>query len=452
MEKGRGDEVYTGTMNGAGTLIVRVEKEARDTMFQKIVRLVQAAKEEQSPSQQWMDRFEQAYVKVVLLIVSVMMFLPHFVFGWSWMETIYRAIVLLVVASPCAMVASISPAMLSAISTSARNGVLLKSGVHLETLAKIGAVGLDKTGTITQGEPAVTDVVVKAGHDEKHFLSVVGSIEQVSSHPLADAITRYVREKKVTLFQPERVENVPGHGVKAEIDGIEWKIGKLDFVGQEKCAAFENGVAQKLEREGKTIVYVAEKDEVIGLFALKDEVRSDAKEAIASLKAQGIEPELITSDTKQTAKRIAEEVGIEKFYARCLPEEKVKHLQQLQQTKRKPVAMIGDGINDAPALATASIGITMGAGSDVAIETGDVVLVKNHLFPLTKTIQLAKRMNRIIKQNIIFSVSVIVLLILANIFQVLTLPLGVIGHEGSTLLVILNGLRLLREGRWTDES
>lgn len=270
MEKGRGDEVYTGTMNRAGTLIVRVEKEARDTMFQKIVRLVQAAKEEQSPSQQWMDRFEQAYVKVVLLIVSVMMFLPHFVFGWSWMETIYRAIVLLVVASPCAMVASISPAMLSAISTSARNGVLLKSGVHLETLAKIGAVGLDKTGTITQGEPAVTDVVVKAGHDEKHFLSVVGSIEQVSSHPLADAITRYVHEKKVTLFQPERVENVPGHGVKAEIDGIEWKIGKLDFVGQEKCAAFENGVAQKLERKGKTIVYVAEKDEVIGLFALKD--------------------------------------------------------------------------------------------------------------------------------------------------------------------------------------
>lgn len=153
-------------------------------------------------------------------------------------------------------------------------------------------------------------------------------------------------------------------------------------------------------------------------------MRSDAKEAIASLKAQGIEPELITSDTKQTAKRIAEEVGIEKFYARCLPEEKVKHLQQLQQTKRKPVAMIGDGINDAPALATASIGTTMGAGSDVAIVTGDVVLVKNHLFPLTKTIQLAKRMNRIIKQNIIFSVSVIVLLILANIFQVLTLPLG----------------------------
>ncbi|QZT32496.1 cadmium-translocating P-type ATPase [Caldalkalibacillus thermarum TA2.A1] len=444
VEKGSGDEVFTGTMNGLGTLVVCVQKEAHDTVFQKIVKLVQDAQNKKSSGQQFIERFETIYVKVVLAVVLLMMFLPHYLFGWSWTETIYRAIVLLVVASPCAIVASISPAMLSAISNSARRGVLLKSGVHLETLANLQAICLDKTGTITQGEPVVTDVYVCDGMDIEQFLRTVGSVEQVSSHPLADAITRYVKDKGISLFQPEYVENVPGHGVKAQIEGHEWKIGKLDFVGKDKGYAFQNGIAHKLEQERKTVVYVACGEEVIGVIALKDTVREEAKHAVARFKKLGIEPVLITGDTYDTAQKIAQEVGIRHFYAQCLPEDKVRHIHRLRGTEGKQVAMVGDGINDAPALAAASVGITMGAGSDVAIETGDIVLVKNNLLQLAHTVELARRMNRIIKQNIVFSVSVIILLVLANAFQVLTLPYGVIGHEGSTLLVILNGLRLLK--------
>ncbi|MBU8905844.1 heavy metal translocating P-type ATPase [Desertibacillus haloalkaliphilus] len=437
-------DVFAGTVNGKGLITVNVTKPSSETLFQKIITLVQSAKKEKSPSQQFIERFEGPYVKTVLIIVALMMFLPHYLFGWSWNETLYRAMVMLVVASPCALVASIMPATLSAISNGARNGILFKGGIHLENLAHIDAIALDKTGTLTNGTPEVTDVWLAESVKPQQFYQLVSSIESQSNHPLAESITAYANEQATfSLLQPDKVEDVTGWGIEATIDKYTYRIGKRDFINERDVKDFFPEQASELAKEGKTIVYVANGDGVLGLLALKDRVREVAVEAIASFKQAKIRTVMITGDHPQTARAIQAETKIDECIANCLPEAKVNEIKKLQHPDRK-VAMVGDGINDAPALATANVGIAMGNGTDVAIDTADIVLMKNNLAKIAKAIQLSKRMNRIIKQNIVFSIAVIVLLLASNFMQQLSLPLGVIGHEGSTILVILNGLRLLR--------
>ncbi|PEE42477.1 heavy metal translocating P-type ATPase [Bacillus pseudomycoides] len=442
-EKKFGDEVFAGTVNLRGAIEVKITKRSDQTLFQKIIRLVQNAQSEKSPSQLFIEKFEGTYVKGVLIIVALMMFVPHFLLDWSWNETFYRAMILLVVASPCALVASITPATLSAISNGARSGILFKGGIHLERLASVKAIAFDKTGTLTQGKPTVTDVYVRDEITEKDVLYITASIESHSTHPLAEAIVKYAKHAyDITLTKPESVEDVTGFGLKGILENTAYKIGKADFIGEE-TKTFHNGIATTLEQEGKTVVYISNEKGILGLIALKDTLRLETIAAIRDLQSIGVEAIMITGDNEQTAKAIATESNIKEYYASCLPETKVETVKQLKE-KYGTVAMVGDGINDAPALATASIGVAMGEGTDVALETADVVLMKNELSRLAQAIRLSKRMNRIVKQNVIFSLAVIAMLICSNFLQFLALPFGVIGHEGSTILVILNGLRLLK--------
>ncbi|QWC23383.1 cadmium-translocating P-type ATPase [Bacillus haikouensis] len=438
------DEVFAGTVNINGAVTVEMTKPSSETLFQKIIDLVQSAQSEKSPSQLFIERFEGTYVKVILAVVFLMMFVPHFLLGWSWTETFYRAMVLLVVASPCALVASIMPASLSAISNGARHGILFKGGAHLENLSNLKAIAFDKTGTLTKGKPVVTDTLVTEGYDEKEVMTAIASIENQSNHPLAQAITGHVRrELKADLIQPDSLEDVSGWGVKAIVNGSEWKIGKAEFVGKELAAAYKSGAYSELASHGKTTVFASIDGQIAALIALKDIVRQETAEALQLLKQEGIETIMLTGDNEKTARAIAKEAGVTSFIAECLPETKVEELKKLKN-HFGTVAMVGDGINDAPALATANVGIAMGEGTDVALETADVVLMKNDLTRIAEAIKLSKKMKRIVQQNVIFSIGVIMILIASNFLQVLDLPYGVIGHEGSTILVILNGLRLLR--------
>lgn len=436
------DEVFAGTINIKGTLVVEITKHSDETLFQKIINLVQTAQSEKTPSQQFIDQFEGVYVKGVLIAVLIMMFLPHFLLDWSWTTTFYRAMILLVVASPCALVASITPAVLSAISNGAKSGILVKGGIHLERLAVLKAIAFDKTGTLTVGKPEVTGFEKINGMDRVELLSIIASIERYSTHPLASAIVDYATKQGATISTSfEQIDDHAGFGVSAVVNGIAYRVGKKEFVTvkHNPFTHFE----ENAEKEGNTIVYVGTEDTLVAIFSLKDLVRNEAKNALKTLNKLGVQTVMITGDSEQTAKAIASESKINVFFSSCLPDEKVSIVKKLKE-RYGQVAMVGDGINDAPALATANVGIAMGGGTGVALETADVVLMKNDLTKISKAITLSKRMNKIVKQNIIFSLAVITFLICSNFLQIIDLPYGVIGHEGSTILVILNSLRLLR--------
>lgn len=444
VSKGINDEVFAGTVNLNGAITMEMTKSNDETLFQKIIALVQSAQSEKSPSQQFIEKFEGTYVNVVLITVIIMMFLPHYLLGWDWTTTFYRAMVLLVVASPCALVASIMPATLAAISNGAKNGILFKGGLHLEHLSVLNVLAVDKTGTLTQGKPEVTDVLVRDGIAFEEALLTLASIEAQSNHPLAQAITLHARQQGLTDFVHPEIEDVPGWGIKAIVNNHAYTVGKPDFVGKERAEAFADGAAARLASEGKTVIFMSDADGIVAMVALKDTVRKEAQEAVAALKELGVKVVMLTGDNETTARVIAKEAGVDDYVAECLPETKVTHIKKYL-AEDKFVGMVGDGINDAPALATATTGIAMGEGTDVALETADVVLMKNDLSKIAYAIKLSRKMQRIVKQNIIFSITVIAALIISNFLQVVDLPLGVIGHEGSTILVILNGLRMLRK-------
>ncbi|ECP4564172.1 heavy metal translocating P-type ATPase [Listeria monocytogenes] len=441
-----GADVFGGTVNVSSAITVKVTQTFDNTIFSKIIRLVESAQSEPSKTARFIERFEDAYVKAVLLFVLVMMFLPHFALGWSWNETFYRAMVLLTVASPCALVASVTPATLAAISNGARHGILFKGGVHLENLRGVKAVAFDKTGTLTNGTPELTDRLFAENVDKQQVINVVGAMERQSLHPLAAAITQDLEAEITEKLTEIEVTDVPGWGVQAVYCEAIWQVGKAGFVGNEEARAFSNGAFERLAGEGKTIVYVAKDGVIQAMFALKDTCRPEAIRTIKALQAKGIKTIMVTGDNEQTGAAIQAELGMDYVVSGCLPEKKVDVLKELSVTYGS-VAMVGDGINDAPALAHAAVGIAMGEGADIAMETADVVLMKNDLEKIPYAYNLSERLHWITWQNICFAIAVILVLITANVFQLINLPFGVVGHEGSTILVILNGLRLLRSNR-----
>ena len=436
------DDLFAGTVNMSGAITMEMTKANKDSLFQKIINLVQTAQDEKSPAQQFIERFESTYVKVVLIAVAFMLFLPHFLLDWDWNTTFYRAMVLLVVASPCALVAAIMPATLAAISNGAQSGILFKGGVHLENISEMKAIALDKTGTLTTGKPIVTDFLVRSDLDRFATLTTLATIEGQSNHPLAHAITRFAQSEGIDHLPLVHIEDKPGFGIQSIINGETILVGKPDFVNKNDAFAFQNGIASSLTEEGKTVIFMRDEKGIAAVAALKDTVREEAKVAIKLLQLLGIKTVMLTGDNERTASVIAKEAGIDQYIAECLPETKVKHMKELLK-EHHFVGMVGDGINDAPALATATTGFAMGEGTDVALETADVVLMKNDLSKIAYAIKMSRKMRRIVKQNIVFSITVIALLIVSNFLQVVDLPLGVIGHEGSTILVILNGLRML---------
>ncbi|MBC1637614.1 heavy metal translocating P-type ATPase [Listeria welshimeri] len=444
--KSAGSEVFGGTVNVSSAITVKVTQTFDNTIFSKIIRLVETAQSEPSKTARFIERFEDAYVKAVLLFVLVMMFLPHFALGWSWNETFYRAMVLLTVASPCALVASVTPATLAAISNGARHGILFKGGVHLENLRGIKAIAFDKTGTLTNGTPVLTDRLFAENVDKQEIINMVVALERQSLHPLAAAITQDLDAEVTKNITEIEITDVPGWGVQADYKGDTWQVGKAGFVGTESAREFLSGTFEKLASEGKTVVYVAKSGVVLAMFALKDTCRPEAMRTIKALQAKGIKTIMVTGDNEQTGAAIQAELGMDQVVSGCLPEKKVDVIKELSVSYGS-VAMVGDGINDAPALAHAAVGIAMGKGTDIAMETADVVLMKNDLEKIPYAFALSKRLYWISWQNICFAIAVILVLITANVFQLINLPFGVVGHEGSTILVILNGLRLLKSNQ-----
>ena len=446
VSKESGDTLFNGTMNGKGSMTVEVTKRNSDSLFQKMIQLVQQAKKERPPAQQTIEKIEGPYVIIVLTVVALMIVVPYNFLGWDFESTFYRAMVLLVVASPCAVVASVMPALLSAISTGARNGVLMKGGVFLEKLSKSEVIAFDKTGTITSGRPQVTDVFIDENCSEDEFYSVVSAIERQSNHPLAKALLDFSEsQSSQSPAALDSIQDITGYGVKGNVDGLNWSIGSaalLERIGIQSEADWLNK-EKSWQDEGKTVVYVAKGASLAGVFAVKDELRPGVQKTMKDLRDLGLKTVMITGDHEATAASIAKEAGVNDWISESLPEEKVHEVEKLKK-KYGSVIMVGDGVNDAPALAKADIGIAMGSGTDVAIDTADLVLMKSELDKIRLSISLSKRLNRIVTQNLVFSISVILLLIIANFAQALSLPLGVIGHEGSTILVILNGLRLLK--------
>lgn len=442
VEKTVGDQVLAGTMNGNGAIVVRIDKPHDQSLFQRMIELVQQAQQQKPPQQSFVERFEKTYVKVILLGVVLAAVIPPLWLGWTWEDAFYRAMIFLVVASPCALVASIMPAVLSSISSGARRGILLKGGTILQQLAPIRVVAFDKTGTLTRGMPEVQDVVSLDEKVSEHvLLQMTASVEQFSGHPLAEAVVRKAKQDGLDLMQPDEMVSVTGFGVEARLGGERWKIGKREFMDVPLTEEAE-AVARRMAQEGKTLIFVQREDRLLGLLSLQDTLRPEAAATVQALKRMGIRTVMLTGDAETTAQALARKAGVDEFVANCLPDEKVACLRRLQ-AEYGGVVMVGDGVNDAPALAGATVGVAMGAGTDVALETADVVLMKDDLSSLPYLLRMSQKMNRIIRQNIVFSLSVIGLLLLSNFFQIITLPLGVIGHEGSTLLVILNGLRML---------
>lgn len=448
VEKTTGDEVFAGTLNGYGALLLEVHQPPESSLLQRIIRVVEQAQTEKPPSQQFIEQFERGYARIVVLLGILLTLLPPFLWGWSWETTIYRALIFLVVASPCALVAAIMPTLLSGIANGARQGILFKSGAQLELIGRVRAIAFDKTGTLTTGQPQVYKVIAAAGYTEADVIELAAALETYSEHAVGQAICQYATQtaspstRSLTAVQAQ-----PGQGIQGLDGAIPVCVGKAAFVQATAQSTPTDLLAAShpLERDGKTVVWVAEADEILGLIAIADTIRPEAPAAIAQLKRMGIEAiVMLTGDNQQTANSVAQSIGIDQVCAELLPEEKLQIIQTLQR-KYGTVAMVGDGINDAPALAQATVGIAMGgAGSDVALEAADIVLMTDRLEKIAAAIQLGQRSQRVVKQNITFALSFILLLIVTNFIGGITLPLGVIGHEGSTVLVILSGLRLLR--------
>lgn len=442
VEKEKQDEVFAGTLNGQGSLIVEVTCSAEKSTFSKILRLVQEAQNQEPASQQKIQRFEEGYAKVIIAATGVLIVLPPLLFDWSWGDAFYRAMVFLVVASPCAVVASIMPAVLSAMSNGARKGLLFKGGAYVQSLSDVKVVAFDKTGTLTMGELEVTDIFPLGHSSKEEILQAAASLESMSEHPIAQAVVKEAKRRALKWTRPESFQSKTGFGVEADWKGERWRVGKPSWQENLNTDALQK--QKQLESEGKTVILVSDSQGTAGLIALQDRIRPEAKAVISRLKKRGIQVVMLTGDRRTTADTIAQEAGIDRVEAELLPEEKVKAVQQLEQ-EYGPTAMVGDGVNDAPALATASVGIAMGAaGSDVALDTARVVLMNDDLHKVADAITLGQRTWRVVKQNLVFALCVIALLIFFNFMGEVPLPLGVIGHEGSTLLVILNGLRLLR--------
>ena len=442
------DEVFAGTLNCEGLLEVKVTKRVEDTTLSKIIHLVEEAQAERAPTQQFIDRFAKYYTPGIIIFAFLLVVIPPLFFGGVWSEWIYRGLAVLVVGCPCALVISTPVSIVTAIGNAAKHGVLIKGGIHLEEAGTLKVIAFDKTGTLTKGIPAVTDII-SFGKNERELLAVTAAIEKGSEHPLASAIVKKAEENDIRMddFTVEQFQSLTGRGVKAKVNNELYYVGSPTFIEQ-LHGEMDGAKKQKmieLQSEGKTVVVLASENEVLSLFAIADEVRETPQEVIQKLYQAGIEKTvMLTGDNQRTAKAIGKKVGVTEVKADLLPEDKLKMVKELK-SQHGSVAMVGDGVNDAPALAASTLGVAMGgAGTDTALETADIALMSDDLSKLPYTIKLSRRALAIIKQNITFSLAIKALALLLIVPGWLTLWLAIFADMGATLLVTLNSLRLLR--------
>ncbi|MFM9532113.1 heavy metal translocating P-type ATPase [Lysinibacillus sp. IITD104] len=439
------DEVFAGTLNEEGALEVRVTKRVEDTTIAKIIHLVEEAQAEKAPSQQFVDRFAKYYTPAIMIIAFLVAVIPPLLVG-DWQHWIYQGLAVLVVGCPCALVVSTPVAIVTAIGNAARQGVLIKGGVHLEQLGHIEAVAFDKTGTLTKGQPAVTDIVTTENWSEDYVLQLVAAVEKQSQHPLAKAILNRLHDQKLSELIPTDFQSVTGKGAYATVDN------QIIYVGSMKWATSLTSVDQNIEsqvknlqEQGKTVVAAVSNNQLIGLIAIADQLRRESKDVLNKLNALKVKHMvMLTGDAEPTAQAIATSLKMTDVRAGLLPEEKLMAIKDLR-TQFGAVAMVGDGVNDAPALATANVGIAMGgAGTDAALETADIALMGDDLTKLPYTIGLSRKTLRIIKENIIFALVLKLIALLLVIPGWLTLWIAIFADMGATLLVVFNSLRLIR--------
>ena len=447
VDKAPGDQVFASTVNGEGALEVKVTRLAKDSTLSRVMKMVEEAQAQKSPTQQTVEKFERIFVPAVLIVTGLIIILPP-LFGFPFRESFLRAMTLLVAASPCALALGTPASILAGVAQAARNGVLVKGGMHLENLGRLKAIAFDKTGTVTHGKPEVTDIVAfqSSGWKEADLLSIAAGAESRSAHPLAQAVVRSAQTKGVAASVMDEVESLTGRGLRAVT------MGKTIWVGNQKLmdeagvilAADAMQKAQSLQESGKTLFWVAENKTAIGLIALSDTLRKEAASTMSALKKIGVEHTImLTGDNARSASAIAAEVGLTEFRADLMPEDKLTIIRELVKQYGQ-VAMIGDGVNDAPALANATVGIAMGgAGTDVALETADVALMGDDLSKLPFAVGLGRATRNIIMQNLFISLGVIALLIATSLTGIVSIGIAVIFHEGSTLVVVANALRLL---------
>lgn len=445
VDKAIGDTVYAGTINESGSLEIIVTKLVEDTTISKIIHLVEEAQEQKAPTQAFVDKFASIYTPIVFLLAIAIMVVPPLIGLGTWGEWFYKALELLVVACPCALVISTPVAIVSAIGNAAKNGVLIKGGTFLETAGSINAIAFDKTGTLTEGKPKVSEIKTISTSEEE-LLSLALTLEDYSTHPIAKTIVNYAKEKGIQSKNGQLFKSIVGKGVQATIDGVIHYAGNLKLF-EEMNASLGNvkKIAEDFQRKGKTVVIIGTEQKIMGIIAVSDTIRKTTINALNGLKQVGInQTVMLTGDNEGTAKMIASQAPIDRYFAELLPEDKVNSIKQLQ-TEGYKVAMVGDGINDAPALATSDLGIAMGgAGTDTAMETADIVLMADNLEKLPHTINLSRKALKIIKQNIWFSL-IVKFIALALIFPGwLTLWLAVLSDTGAAIIVILNALRLLK--------
>jgi Cd2+/Zn2+-exporting ATPase len=456
--KAVGNPVFAGTLNQSGGLEFSVSKRAEDSTLSRMVKLVEEAQAEKSGTQRFLELAEQYYATGVIAFTALVFVVPFFFMGEKFSDAFYRAMTVMVVASPCALVISTPATVLSAIGGAARRGILIKGGLHLERTAQIDIVAFDKTGTLTAGKPVVTEMVDASGVHKldatlpaqlEELLSQTAALEDKSEHPLARAIVKTAQARGIKLPEAKDFQATAGKGAEASIGGRRLVVGserlfaELDAVGMAAIAAHATSLAAK----GKTCVWTGVRDgdsvTALAVLALADTLRPEALKIVGSLHALGVKKiVMLTGDQKAVAAAIAEEAGVDDVMAELLPEGKVAAIRELKKQGR--VMMVGDGVNDAPALATSDIGVAMGAaGTDIAMETADIVLMGDKLENIPILLATARHAKRVLWQNLTFAGSVIVVLLIAAFGINLPLPMGVVGHEGSTVLVCLNGLRLL---------
>ena len=452
VERQPGDQVLAGTINGEGALEVRATKTFAENTLSRIIRMVEEAQERKGKSQRFVERFGKRYSPAVLAIGFAVALLPPLVAAASWSEWITRATVFIVAAAPCALAISVPITLVAALGTGARKGVLIKGGVHLEELARVRVVALDKTGTLTRGEPELTDVIVlssapAAFRSEEALLAVAAGVERWSEHPLARAIVRAAEARGLAAVEAIEFQSHTGAGAEAKVEGRGIIIGSRAWFGDnaDRIGSDTTDVVECLQDEGKTVVLVGERGAAWGVLALRDNLRKNASSAVDALRTLGIERiVMLTGDNERTAEAIARETNVDEIHAGMKPEDKSLKVRDLQ-SRFGLVAMVGDGVNDAPALAEASVGVAMGAaGTDVALETADVALMADDLEKLVYALALARRNATIVRQNVTLSAVVIGGLVVGAVVGVFSLPVVVLAHELSEFAVIANGLRMLR--------
>jgi len=449
--KNPGDEVFAGTLNGTGVLRVRVDRAAADTVVARIVLMVQEASATKAKAQLFIEKVEQYYSIGVVAATLAVFFVP-LALGVALQPALLRAMTFMIVASPCAVVLATMPPLLAAMATAGRNGVLVKSAVVMEQLGSISAVAFDKTGTLTQGTPELVDVeaVDETRYDTDTILTWAAAAEHPSEHPLAQAIVAAATEHGLRLPAARDFDSAPGRGVRAAIDGHTIQVGSpRHLLSDTDSSASVTATVADLEAAGKTVVVVVADGAAAGILALADQLRPGAAETVADLTAlTGIEPVLLTGDNARAASTLATQIGIADSRAGLLPQDKVAAVRELEDAGRR-VLLVGDGVNDAPALAAAHTGVAMGrAGSDLALETADAVIVRDDLATVPAVIALSRRARRIVIANLAIATTFITGLVLWDLLGHLPLPLGVAGHEGSTVIVGLNGMRLLAQSAW----